>query len=198
MKNQLISVVNSTNFQRELTQNGSSFIQGGYELLARNIVRDILISMYPLDNFRSEVHMKLNGQKVAIDLAKFDNKGIMLEMVDVGHNGTFQTQTAKTGLINKTKQDIYKYTSRGIKNVYTLGVLTDIHSVDNLDLLLHYKDRIIKTKDQSLKRSQKIKTVKDSLEAMESSNGNILFHKSFPIKTSDYFVEPHIFICGPY
>jgi len=198
MKNKIISVVNSVNFKNELKNNVNVFINGGYELLIRNIVLGGLRTKFPSESYMSEVPFKNNGGKVIMDLVRYDSSGEIVEICDFGHNGTFQTQTLRIGLINKTKSDINKYVSRGFKRVNTFGILTDIKYIKNNNLLVHYKENIIKNIVNSKKRGVKIDTVKNYLENMELTNGNILFHKSFPIVTEEINIEPHIFICGSY
>jgi hypothetical protein len=198
MKNRIINILKSTSFKEALHENSNTLIKGGYELLFRNIILDQLRKRHPSDNYGSEIELWHNGRKVVIDLVRYDKKGKIQEICDFGHNGTWQTQTFNTGLIDKTKHDINKYVSCGIKKVFTLGVLTDIEFVKDPALLVHYKRSILLATRNSSKRMERIATVTEFLRNMEQEHGNMLFHRSYPIISTQFKVEPHIFLCGSY
>lgn len=168
------------------------YVSGGDELLARNTILYYL-NRNNKSGFKKEG--EIEGTKKIADIFTADKKSV----IDFGHNGTWQTQTTKTGLVNKVKSDIRKYiVEESIEEVYCVGILTDIIKIDPdfSYLVVNYRKNIINLTRTSA--TEKINFVKSELASLDKEFQNTLVHHKFKNLSKGFEVDIHFFLLGPF
>jgi hypothetical protein len=178
--------------KREFESDGflNKLLKGGYELEARNILKSYL------PNTRGYEHeVKIPGTNKIADLVLYPS----FEIADFGHNGTWQTQTRRTGLVNKIKSDIDKYIKEPeVSVVYTVGFLTDIVEInkDKIDKVINYEEAKLKlTRELADKR---INLVISELNYLEKEHGNELEYEVINNSNQGFEIDMYVFVLGPY
>lgn len=167
-------------------------LRGGYELMARNTIYDNLPESIK-SSFATEQYVP--GTRKIADILDVKTG----TLIDFGHNGTWQTQTIKNGLINKVLDDALKYILEpNIHEVYCLGLLTDIVTINNdmRELVTKYETTKFNLKRKSALK--KINTVTNGLKLLDNKFNNEIVNHKFTNTNRGFEVDVHLFLLGPF
>jgi hypothetical protein len=189
MRDELIIALENSRNIFESEEFLPNLLGGGYELLARNIVYHNL----PINQDFATEYPIPNTNLIA-DLIRLEP----YEIAEFGHNGTWQTQTLNTGLINKVNEDRIQFVNvPNIEAIYNVGFLTDIVQINHneIDQILHYRDAIVNL--NRMKAVNKITTVIEEFTRMEEPHG-VLQPIVFNNAHNGFIVHIYAFVLGPH
>jgi hypothetical protein len=188
MRDELIIALENSRNTFESADFLPNLLGGGYELLARNIVYQNLPTNQDFDT-----EFQIPNTNLVADLRHANH-----EIAEFGHNGTWQTQTLNTGLINKVNQDRIKFFNvPNIEAIYNVGFLTDIVHINHnaIDQILHYQNAIVNlNRDTAFHR---IATVIDEFTRMEEPH-RVLQPIVFNNAHNGFIVHIYAFVLGPH
>lgn len=190
MKKEIIESLKEAKLEFESKSFLDYLLKGGYELVARNIIYD---NIQGKERYGKEERVK--GTNKVADLVLYPE----LSIADFGHNGTWQTQTTNTGLVNKMKRDINKYVNLGcIPAVYTVGFLTDIRVI-NIELRRRVRGYVDKKVSLTRETADKrINVVLNELSRIELKAGNAFEYRKYTNINDGFVVDIYVFVLGPY